>query len=137
MAQTREIVDALLLSTQALPNAANVVNSNVIDLGTATPFPSTERFAVRITTPATNVGCNSKNINFWLRESADNSNWANIGVFSTSMLKVTDNANAGFAAGSVDVYLAPTAKRYLKASAQGEANGGDASTFSWTVELLF
>lgn len=133
----REIQDITLQAGAALPNAANTVNGNVIDLGATTPWPVTETVMVRIKTTTAN-GSNSKNINIRLQHSAEsNANFTNISELANPVLRVTDNANAGFPASSIDVYLPPSAKQYLRGVALGEANGGDAGNGTFSVQLRF
>lgn len=132
----REIKDATLKASAALPNAGNTVNANTLDLGAVTPFPVTEQIGIKITTTDGN-GSNSKNINIRLLDSADNSTFTNIALAPNPALRVTDNANAGFAASNVVLALPHNTRRYIRASAVGEANGGDASNGTFTVELVF
>lgn len=131
----REIQDAQLKAGGLLPNAANTVNGNVIDLGATTPFPINEQVAVRIkTTVAT--GANSKNINIRLQHSAEAAaNFTNIAELANPLLRVTDSS--GYPASSIDAYLPPTVKRYIRGVALGEANGGDAGDGTFEVSLQF
>jgi len=133
---SRKLKDALLTESVALPNAANTVNTGAIDLGTAAPFPTSERFAVKLSTEAA-TGANNKNITIVLQASNEsNANFSNITGLST--LVVTDNNAAGYPAASREVQLPPGLnKRYIRASATGEANGGNASDGDLTVQLLF
>lgn len=133
---TRNLKDATLAVTAALPNAGNTVNSNGIDLGSTAPYPVTEKFTVKISTTAAN-GSNSKNINIRIMDSADNTTFANVATIGNPVLRVTDNANAGFPAGAATIQLPPGIQRYIRATALGEANGGDASAGTFSLELLF
>lgn len=132
----RRLRDAVLIVSGALPNAAATVNTNGVDLGSATPYPLTEACTVKILTTAGN-GANNKNINIRIMDSADNGNWTNVAVIANPVLRVTDNNGAGYAASNVTISLPPTIQRYVKATALGEANGGDASNGTFTLELLF
>lgn len=127
------IKDLTLQANIALPNAANTVNTNGIDLG-ATPYPAaTKKIEVQILTTQS-TGANSKNINVTLQDSADNSTFAAIPELAAKV--IAGNA-ANFPAAS-DVYaLPPTVRRYIRASALGEANGGNASDGTLTIALLF
>ncbi len=129
------VQDALLSGNVALPNAANTVNTNVIDLQTPNsgPFPTSGRFTVQLTTTQS-TGANSKNINIALQHSSDNSSWANVPELAVTT--IAGNA-ANFPATTVNVSLPPTAKRYIRGTATGEANGGNASDGTLTVKLLF
>jgi len=122
--------------TGTLPNAGNTVNSNGIDLGTVTPFPVTERIAAKISITAAN-GANNKNLNIRIMDSADNGNWTNVAVIANPVLRSTDNNGAGHAASSVEISLPPTIRQFVRATALGEANGGDSSNGTFTLQLLF
>lgn len=132
----RQIQDA---STQvkvtiALPNAANTVNTSVIDLGNNSPFSVTESIGVQISTGLA-TGANSKNINVALADSNEsNANFTNIAVIATEV--VAGNATK-YPASSINIALPPTVKRYIRGTATGEANGGDASDANLTVQLRF
>jgi hypothetical protein len=132
----RQITDAGKSVSFTLPNAANTVNSNAIDLESAEPFPVTEQIGVRISITAAN-GANNKNINIRIQDSADGSNWANVALLPNPALQSTDNNGAGHAAKSVVIALPANVRRYIRAQAQGEANGGDSSNGTGKVELLF
>lgn len=135
MGQTsRNVADALLVQTIALPNAANQVNTGVIDLGSNAPFPLQESFIVRLGIGA-GTSANTKNINIQVADSNEsNANFTNIATLAPWVnLGVTVN----YVAATVDVSLPPATKRYIRATAKGEANGGDASDANVTISLLF
>jgi len=120
------ITDALLDNHVALPNAANTVNTNGIDLGAAVPYPLTEHVSVKIYTTAATAPANNKNINIRLMESADNITFTNVAEFANPILLVNEAATV-YPASNVVVTLQPGCLRYIRATAIGEANGGDAS----------
>ena len=127
--------DALLQGSGALPNAANTVNANVIDLGATTPFPTTQKFQVRVVTTS-GVGANSKNINIRLQESAEsNANFTNIAELANPLTRITEGSSVYAATDGEKVTLPSSAKRYIRAVAVGEANGGDASNGTFTCEI--
>jgi hypothetical protein len=133
----RSLKDNTLIVSAALPNAANQVNTNSLDLGQATPYPLTERIQVLVQTTAGN-GANSKNINVAIQESADNSTFTNISNMGVMpVLSFADNAGGGYAAQTATFQLPVSTKRYIRFSSKGEANGGDASNGTMTVSLLF
>ena len=131
----RRLKDSDLTVAIALPNAANTVTTNVIDLGSNTPFPVTEGFHVKLST-STATGANNKNINIRLAHSNEsNANFTNI--TELGLFQVVDSNGAGFSAGSMTVQLPPKVKRYIRGTALGEANGGNAANGTLTVELMF
>lgn len=131
---SRGFKDATLSATTALPNAANTVNTAGIDLGSATPYPVTESFTAKVSTGAA-TGANNKNITVSFQDSADNTTFANIS--GTGTLVVTDDNGGGYAADSLEISLPPGTRRYVRASATGEANGGNAADANVTLDLLF
>jgi hypothetical protein len=130
---TRNIADLDLSVNVALPNAANTANTNGIDLGAVTPFPLTENFQVRISTTAA-TGANDKNVTIVVQDSADNSTYANIATLGTTVINEGSSAYAATTA----IYSLPTiTRRYVRASATGEANGGNAADGTLTMSLRF
>jgi hypothetical protein len=125
--------DLAVKVTHALPNAANTVNTNGIDLGAVTPFPIQESFEVSVTIGAA-TGANSKNINTRLQDSADNSSFTNIAELASFV--VANNASV-YTATTRKVKLPSGTQRYIRTTSVGEANGGDASDGVVTLELLF
>lgn len=132
----RALLDQNYIASAALPNAANTVNTSGLDLVQATPYPTTDRIDVQIVTTGGN-GANSKNINFRLMGSTDNSSFTNIATFANPLLQTVDNSGAGYNNANIIVKLPPSCPRYIRATALGEANGGDASNGSFVVQLLF
>lgn len=131
----REFKDANLKQSIALPNAGNTVNTNSIDLGTTQGFPLNEKVGVRLSTTS-GVGANDKNITAVFQASNEAAaNFTNITELATVVI---NEGSSVYAATNRDVQLPPGfAKRYIRASATGEANGGDASNGALTIELLF
>jgi len=135
MTTARTSTDALLRSLAALPNAGNTVNTAAIDLGQNPAF-ALEAVQVKLSSEEA-TGANSKNINMVLQHSDEESaNFTNVSELAAPLLSVSESGSA-YPAGSASVYLPPSAKRYLRASATGEATGGNASNGNFTVELLF
>lgn len=131
----RRLKDATLIVSAALPNAANVVNTNSIDLGETTPFPVGDQFEVQIVTTAGN-GANTKNINITLQDSADNSTFANIATLGAPAVRITE-ANGSYAATTANLKLPAVTRRYIRARVSGEADGGNAANGTVTVQLVF
>lgn len=117
--------DVNLISNVALPNAANTVNTNAIALPQIGNRPFLPGLRVRIETTQC-TGANSKNIN--VRVQASNEAAANFAnVAELAALVVAGNA-ANYPASNREVFLPPNLnKQYIRLSAVGEANGGDAS----------
>ena len=130
----REIQDAGLKVTFALPNAGNTVNSNAIDLGNTTPYPVTEKIQVRLSGSVA-TAANSKNINYVIQHSAEAA--ANFTNIASLAVKVVAGNAANAPAFTHNVALPPDTKRYLRVSATGEANGGNSADGTGTLQLLF
>jgi hypothetical protein len=134
---SRQIKDTTLNVAGTLPNAANTTYSNVIDLGATTPFPITEQITVRVSIGVA-TGANNKNINIRIQDSATNntSNFTNVALIAIPILRSVDANAAGHSASNVNIALPPSIKRYVRAAATGEANGGDSSDGAYYVEIL-
>jgi hypothetical protein len=148
---SRTVLDNNYIVSIALPNAGATVNTNALDLfggpvNTAAPatiaFPTTEIVNVIVATSAA-TAANSKNINVVLQHCdafangvIDSSNYTNIPELAAPLMVVAGNATA-HAACTATVKLPPSAKRYLRAQATGESNGGDASDGTLTLEIGF
>lgn len=130
----RRLQDDSLNKSVALPSGATTANTNVIDLGQATPFPITDSFHVKLSTTAA-TGANNKNITIKVQDSADNSSFANIAEIGSLVL--TDNNAAGYSADDITVQLPPSTRRYVRAQATGEANGGNAADGTLSIDFLF
>jgi hypothetical protein len=130
----RRLADASLNKSVALPSGATTANTTSVDLGKALPFPITESFHAKIST-TTATGANNKNITIRFQDSADNTTFANIAELGA--LTVTDVNGAGYPVGTLTVQLPPDTRRYLRAQATGEANGGNAANGTLTVSFLF
>lgn len=128
------ITDVDLKKSVALPNAGNTVNTNAIDLGATTPFPTTDKISVKISTTA-GTAANNKNINVRVMDSADNSSFTNVAVIANPVL-LTNETSSSYPASNVVIALPPTIRRYVRATATGEADGGDASDGTLTIEVL-
>jgi len=135
--------DALKSGNVAGPNAANTVNTNAINLETgngATVFPTNGDVEVRLSSTI-GTGANSKNINYALQHTnsnsdgtADNGNWTNIPELAIQVV-AGNTTNTG----ALNAYftLPPSTKPWIRGTATGEANGGNSSDSTFTVDLLF
>lgn len=135
---TRAVRDINYIKNVALPGAGNTANTNGMDLIQATPYPTSARVICQVLTTGGN-GANNKNINVVLQHSADDntSNYANITQFKAPLLTVVDNNGGGYNVGYANVLLPPDVKRYVRAQAATEANGGDPSGAVLSLQLLF
>lgn len=146
----RAILDYNYIVSVALPNAANTVNTNYLDLFAAAgqkvpstyPYPTTETVNVKILTTAS-TAANNKNINIVLQHTGalsngavDSGNYANIPTLGAPIKIVTGNATA-HAATTTTTKLPPDCLQFIRAQATGEANGGNASDGTLTLELAF
>lgn len=139
----RAILDTNFIVAVALPNAANVVNTNAIDLQQAVPYPTTEEINVQVIIGASN-GANSKNINAVIQQTTANTDgtanaaaWTNVAYLANPLMVNADNAGGGHPESNVVVKLAPSNQRFIRAQATGEANGGNANNGNLTLQLLF
>ncbi len=146
----RLVLDQNYIVNVALPNAANTVNTNKLDLFAAAgaplpntlPYSTTETINVIILTTQS-TGANSKNINVVLQHTGqlsngavDTSNWVNIPTLGAPIKVVAGNA-ANYPASTTKTKLPPGTLQFIRAQATGEANGGDASDGTLALELGF
>lgn len=124
--------DSLITNSAAMPNAANTVNTNVLDLKAQAVRPFTGQFRVKLSNTIA-TGANSKNVSY----SAYGSNEAN-GANATLMRTWTVQGNAAnHPASEREFQIDPNFdKRYLFFSATGEANGGDAGDGTFKGEII-
>jgi hypothetical protein len=140
---TRRVKDGNYIVVKALPNAANTIYTNNIDLINTVPYPTTQYVIAQVICGA-GTGANNKNINCVLQETEANSdgtansaNWANAAFVKAPLLVNADANNAGHTASYANILLPPGVKRFIRAGATGEANGGDSSDANLTLQLLF
>lgn len=129
----RNITDALLTKTTALPAAAATANGESIDLGQAGDA-SIESIEVQVAIPALANLADTKSATLTIQDSADDSTFAAVTGLST--LAVTGAGGAGAAASSRKVKLPSTVRRYIRASVAVDASGGDNTGDSFTLEVL-
>jgi hypothetical protein len=123
--------DATLTVSAAKPNAANTVNTNAITLPQQATRPFTTQFRVNLTAEIS-TGANSKNITYSVYGSNE-SNKANATLMRSWV--VAGNA-ANHPVVEKQFQLDPEFdKKYIFASATGEANGGDAGDGDYTLEI--
>lgn len=129
---SRRLGDALLTSNAAaLPNAANTTTTTAIDLGVQ-PYAGVEGVNIVVTTTE-GTGANNKNVNITIHDSNEsNANFA--AAVGLGQLLVTE-VTAKYAAATRTYKLQPGVKRYIRLSATGEANGGNAADGSMTMAV--
>jgi len=125
--------DALLIRTLALPAAGANASTASIDLGQAPP--NEFRFEVEMELPALPSLADTKKATITLEDSADGSTFA--AISSLAPLDVTGAGGAGAAAVNRRVRLPADVRRYLRAKAAVEATGGNNTTKSLTLALVF
>lgn len=124
MDNIRDLKDADLIKTIALPvNAVTVVTAS-IDLGGA-GVALEEVDTVLSTTAAT--GVDTKVITGVIQDSADNSSFAAISGLGSLTVTATSTGAGGYPASSARFVLPRTTRRYVRAAFTGTALGGTAS----------
>lgn len=124
--------DSTLRQAAAMPNAANTTTTNTIDLHQQALRPFTTQFRVRLANGVA-TGANSKNISYAVKASNE-ANGAN--AVTVQSYVVVGNAT-NHVASERDLHLPPELdKRYLFATATGEANGGDAGDGEFAIEIV-
>ncbi len=142
---SRILVDGNYIVNVALPNAANTVNTNALNLQVPVPYPTTETINFQVLTSLA-TGANTKNINVVIQHTAantdgtaDNGNWTNIPQLAAPFLVIAGNATKfpAYTDNNGIFKLPPNCKQYVRAQATGEANGGNASDGTMTLQCLF
>lgn len=127
--------DATLIVNTALGDNNATTSTNAIDLGAATPFPTTGQFSVQVVTTVA-VGANNKNVNITIQDSNVNTaaNFVNIaGLATLTIPEVT----ATYAATTRNVALPPATRRFIRLLCITENAGGNATNGTATLKLLF
>lgn len=142
----RNVADQNYIVSVALPNAANTTNTNALILGdivSSIPYSTTETINVQVLMSASN-GANNKNINVGIQQTtlnsdgtANSANWVNVALLARPILVSADNNGTGRTNSNVIFKLSPGVTGAIRAQFTGEANGGDASNGTGTLQLLF
>lgn len=130
---TRQVRDAALTVTKALPAAAKNHNTSTIDLGATAPA-SLETIEVEIAVPALPALVEAKTVTIKLQDSADDSSYADVEELAS--LVITGGTGNGAAATTRKVRLPSTCKRYLQANIAVLTGGGDNTGVSLTLSAL-
>lgn len=129
----RNIQDALLFVTKALPaaNAANYTNS--LDLGQVNGG-EIENINLVVEVEATTTLVATKTITLTLKDSADNETFA--AVAGGTLTITADAAKNGSAAFEQRLRLPPDAKRYIRLDAAVADGGGDNTGKNYSLAIL-
>ena len=122
-----------------LANQSGTANSNIVDLGSTTPFSVTEIIAAQIVTTAASgsgAAANNKNSTVQLMHSADNATTNMVNIPTIAPLIIPE-VSAVYAASTWNVSLPSNTARYVMAQSKTEANGGNANTGTQTLKILF
>lgn len=131
----RSIQDAQLQVSVALGDNAATTRGNALDLGTATPFPTTEKVTVQIVTTAGN-GANNKNVNIRLQHANNNANANFVNIPECAIVTIPE-LNASYAATTANFTLPPSTLQYIRVICVTESAGGNASNGTATLKVLF
>ena len=124
----RNIGDASVAVTKALPTAAGTVNSGSIDLRAGLLGEATR---VTLDVPTlSGVLTSTHTITYTVQDSADNSSFATLAGCDTKVYTGTDAA-----AVAKEWRLPPTTRRYIRVSALAGAAAEDCSAVSLTFAL--
>ena len=132
---TRAIQDALFTTSVALGDNAATTRGNGLDLGSATPFPATERVTVQIVTTAGN-GANNKNINIRLQHANNNANANFVNIPECAIVTIPE-LNAVYAATTANFALPPSTLQFIRVICVTESSGGNATNGTATLKVLF
>ncbi|MBV9463856.1 MAG: hypothetical protein JO317_06470 [Verrucomicrobiae bacterium] len=128
----RNIPDAQLLLSKALPAAGASNSSASLDLG---PGYAEEEMEFLLTVPATPSLVDTKTVTVTLEDSADNVTFAAIPAFATAVQ--TGSGGAGGTAISRRLRVASDVRRYVRFSSAVQASGGDNTAIAVTLQPLF
>ncbi|MCC5807188.1 MAG: hypothetical protein JJU00_12765 [Opitutales bacterium] len=131
----RKIQDHILRETTALPAAGADNATAAIDLGSVEPFPANESFTAVVAIPATPALVDAKTITVTLEDSADGITFAPIA--SLAPVTVTGADAAGGPAVESGLRLPDNVRRFIRAAAAVEADGGNSAAVSYTLNLQF
>ena len=131
----RNIKDANLIKTLALPAAGATAYTASVDLAVTSPGEAVRAFDVQVTVDATTTLVNTKTCTITLQDSADNSSFADI--TGTGTMVVTGTSGNVSALTSFQVTLPVGVRRYIRASATIPGDGGTCTAFYFTLSLCF
>jgi hypothetical protein len=130
----RQIQDAALTKTTALPAQNTNVNGASIDLEVLNGSQLPEGLQMEVSIPATPSLADGQTITATFQDSADNSSFAAIVGLST--LVKTGAGGAGAAAASRKVPIPNATRRYVRVNYACSATAGDNTAVSGTFKIL-
>lgn len=133
MKDARNIADALLRKTKALPAAAAANYTDGIDLGQETGG-KLAHIDILLECAALPALVEAKTVTFTFKDSADGTTFAAIPELATKV--VTGGAGNGAAAFEHRVRLPQSVRRHIRADAAVLTAGGDNTGVSYTLSVL-
>lgn len=151
----RRLKDYNYIANVAGPAAGANANTAALDLiqpqwqsgqtapvsGPTGPYAITERLWINVQVTAGGATANNKNLNIQLQHTGalangavDSGNYANIPQLANPLLKGVDNNGGGVTANSVNLFLPPDVKRFVRAQGTLEANGGNAANATISLQ---
>ena len=133
---TRAIQDSLLQTNTALGANNATTSTAAVDLGTATPYPVTDRILAQIAVTATTNGANSKNVNITFQHSAVNTaaNFVNVPELGALVVAM---ATGTITAQTRNVSLPPNIAQFVRLLCITENAGGNPNDATATLKILF
>jgi hypothetical protein len=129
----RNISDAALIETKALPAAAATNYTDAIDLG-QTVGGTLEGVEMVLNAPAVANLVDDKTIIYTVADSADNSSFTALSAVAT--VTQTGASSAGAAASEMRFKLPAGCRRYVRVGATVLTGGGDNTGSSYSLTLL-
>lgn len=130
---SRDIRDALLEVTQAMPAAGATANSSSIDLTSTTLGSANEATEFVIDVPATPSLANTETLTFTVQDSANNSSFA--AISDVDALVLTGDGGDGADAYVFRTRLPEATRRYVRVSIVASASAGDNTGITATIGL--
>ena len=130
----RNIIDAALQKTKALPAAAAANATDSIDLG-QTVGGTIEGIDVVLECPAVPDLVEAKTITYTFKDSANDADFTAITGLAT-VVQTGATTTGGAAASELRVRLPPAARRYIRVDASVLTGGGDNTAKSYTLTVL-
>lgn len=127
------VADSTMTRTKALPAAGASAASDSVDLEANHVGNLGDRLALHVSTPALPNLVEDKTVTFSLEDSADDSSWA--ALLGLSAATVTGATGGGAAAQEFIFFLPPSTRRYIRLVGSVQADGGNNTAASFTLEF--